>query len=95
MTPWTVAHQAPLSMGFPRQEYWSGLSFSPPEDLPDPGTEPMSLALQEESLPLSHLESPVYVCTCLYLSARVMSGKKQCYMESHSFTGWKMNGHTQ
>ena len=41
--PWTVAHQAPLSMGFPRQEYWSGLPFSPPGDLPDPGTEPMSL----------------------------------------------------
>ena len=35
-TPWTVAHQAPLSMGFPRQEYWSGLPFPSPEDLPDP-----------------------------------------------------------
>ena len=39
---WTVAHQAPLSMEFPRQEYWSGLSFPPPGDLPDPGTEPTS-----------------------------------------------------
>ena len=38
--PWTVAHQAPLSMGFSRQEYWSGLPFSPPGDLPDPGMEP-------------------------------------------------------
>ena len=37
--PWTVAHQAPQSMGFPRQEYWSGLPFLPPEDLPDPGIE--------------------------------------------------------
>ena len=36
-TPWTVAHQAPLSMGFPRQEYWSGLPFPSPGDLPDPG----------------------------------------------------------
>ena len=36
-TPWTVAHQAPLSMGFSRQEYWSGLPFPPPGDLPDPG----------------------------------------------------------
>ena len=44
-TPWTVAHQAPLSMGFPRQEYWSGLPFPPPEDLPDPGIKPMSPAL--------------------------------------------------
>ena len=42
--PWTVAHQAPLSMGFPRQEYWSELPFPPPGDLPDPGIKPMSLA---------------------------------------------------
>ena len=44
-TPWTVAHQAPLSMGFPRQEYWPGLPFPPPGDLPDPGVEPDSPAL--------------------------------------------------
>ena len=53
-TPWTVAHQAPLSMGFSRQEYWSGLPCPPPGDLPDPGikpTSPESLALQEDSLP--------------------------------------------
>ena len=43
VTPWTVAHQAPLSMGFPRQEYWSGLPFSSPGTLPDPGIEPTSL----------------------------------------------------
>ena len=41
-TLWTVAHQAPLSMGFSRQEYWSGLPFPSPEDLPKPGIEPMS-----------------------------------------------------
>ena len=41
-TPWTVACQAPLSMGFPRQKYWRGLPFPPPGDLPDPGTEPRS-----------------------------------------------------
>ena len=45
-TPWTVAHRAPLSMGFSRQEYWSGLSCPPPGDLPDPGIEPRSPALQ-------------------------------------------------
>ena len=39
-TPWTVAHQAPLSMGFSRQKYWRGLPWPPPEDLPDPGIEP-------------------------------------------------------
>ena len=44
-TPWTVAFQAPLSMGFPRQEYWSGLPCPPPGDLPNPGIEPMSPAL--------------------------------------------------
>ena len=43
-TPWTVAHQAPLSIGFPRQEYWTGLPFPSPEDLPTPGIEPTSLA---------------------------------------------------
>ena len=53
-TPWTVAHQTPLSMGFLRQEYWSGLPFPSPEDLPDPETEPMFSALQVDSLPLSH-----------------------------------------
>ena len=45
-TPWTVARQAPLSVGFPRQEYWSGLPFPPPGDLPDPGIEPVPPALQ-------------------------------------------------
>ena len=43
VTPWTVAHQSPLSMGFPRQEYWSGLPGPPPRDLPDSGIEPESL----------------------------------------------------
>ena len=44
-TPWTVACQAPLSIGFSRQEYWSGLPFPPPGNLPDPGIEPASPAL--------------------------------------------------
>ena len=57
-TPWTVAHQAPLSMGFSRQEYWSGLPCPPPEDLPDPGIEPRSPALQADSLPS---EPPVVI----------------------------------
>ena len=42
---WTAAHQAPLSMGFSRQEFWSGLPFPPPGDLPDPGIKPMSPAV--------------------------------------------------
>ena len=49
--PWTVARQAPLSMGFSRQEYWNGLPFPSPEDLPNPGIEPGSPpALQADSL---------------------------------------------
>ena len=50
-TPWTTASQAPPSMGFSRQEYWSGLPFPSPEDLPDSGTEPRSPALQADALP--------------------------------------------
>ena len=63
-TLWTVAHQAPLSVGFLRQEYWSGLLFPPPEDLPDPAscgikpTTPVSPALQADSLPLSQPGKP-------------------------------------
>ena len=48
---WTIAHQAPLSMGFSRQEYWGGLPIPSPGDLPDPGIEPGSPAFQEDSLP--------------------------------------------
>ena len=56
-TPQTVVtHQAPLSMGFSRQEYWSGLQFLSPGDLPHPGREPTSPALQVDSLLLSHQE---------------------------------------
>ena len=49
-TPWTVARQAPLSMGFSRQEYWSGLPFPSPGDLPNPGIKPGSPALQADAL---------------------------------------------
>ena len=49
--PWTVVYQASLSMGFSRQEYWSGLAFPSPGDLPDPGIEPRSPALQADALP--------------------------------------------
>ena len=48
-TPWPVAYQASCSMGFSRQEYWSGLPFPSPGDLPDPGIEPVSPALQADT----------------------------------------------
>ena len=50
-TPWTIDCQAPLSIGFSRQEYWSGLPFPSPRDLPDPGVKPRFPALQADSLP--------------------------------------------
>ena len=62
-TPWTVARQAPLSVGFSRQEYWGELPFSSSGDLPDPGiepTSPVSSAWQANSLPLKHLGSPIH-----------------------------------
>ena len=48
-TPWTVAHQGPPSMGFSRQEYWSGVPFPSPGDLPDPGIKPRSPALEADA----------------------------------------------
>ena len=49
-TPWTIAHQAPPSMGFSRQEHWSGLPFPSPGDLPNPGIEPRSPTLEADAL---------------------------------------------
>ena len=57
-TPWTVAHQASLFMGFSRQEYWNGLPFPSPGDLPNPGIKPGSPALQVDFYCLSHQGSP-------------------------------------
>ena len=56
VTPWPVAYQAPLSMGFSRQEYWSGLPFPFPGDLPDPGIKPGSPTLQADALLAEPLE---------------------------------------
>ena len=59
-TPWTVAHEAPLSIGFSRQEYWSGLPFPSPGDLPNPGIEPRSPALQADALTSDPPGKPSY-----------------------------------
>ena len=61
VTPWTIAGKASLSMGFSRQEHWSGLPFPPPGDLPHPGLKSASSALQEDSLLLSHKGSPTTI----------------------------------
>ena len=64
VTPWTVAHQAPLSMGFSRQEYWNGLSFPPPGELPDPELNPHLLYLLHWEADSPALESPVKLNCC-------------------------------
>ena len=58
-TTWTLFHKAPLSMGFPRQEYWSGLPFPSPGDLPKPGIELGSPELQADSLPTEPPGKPI------------------------------------
>ena len=63
--PMTLAHQAPLSMGFPRQEYCSGLPFPSPGDFSDPGIELESPAWQANPLPLYYLENPISILSCL------------------------------
>ena len=98
-TPWTVAHQAPLSMGFSRQDYWSGLPFPSPGDLPDAGIEPGSPTLQADSF----LSEPTilkihwqkyertYICTRLCKAALFITAKewKQAQMFSdRELTEW-------
>ena len=68
-TLWTVACQAPLSMGFSRREYKVGLPNPPPGDLPNLGIEPMSPAILADSLPLSHLRSPATRINTVLLGA--------------------------
>ena len=75
--PWTVAGQAPLSIGFPRQEYWSGLPFPSPGDLPDPGIEPMSPALAE---------TPAKSGNAII---RVLKNRKESQKKSEKFKVWE------
>ena len=74
--PWTVAHQAPLSMGFSRQEHWRGQPFPSSRDLPDPGIKPKSLPLQVDSLLPEPQGKPyiyTYVCVCVCVCVCVIS----------------------
>ena len=70
VTLWTIACQAPLSMGLPSQEYWSRLPFPPPGDLPDEGIEPRSPALQADSLPPKPPGKPGNAGLCFRLQTR-------------------------
>ena len=88
-TSWTITHQAPLSMGFPRQEYWSGLPFPSPGDLPDPGIEPASPA---DSSLLIHLGSPrlaVHSLSPVLLSAAPWAaGSREALVLTLSHSMW-------
>ena len=83
VTPWTVAYQAPLSMGFSRQEYWSGLPFPSPEDLPDQGSNPGLPHCRQTLYHLSH-QGPVVVL--IYL-LRGISWRSQWLGHHTSTTG--------
>ena len=81
--PWTIARQAPLSMGFSTQEYWSGLPCPPPGNLPDPGIEPVSLLLVPPRKPQSYVfpkESPRY-CT----PREIIHGKEMVLSEEETY----------
>ena len=91
---WTVAHQAPLSMGFSRQEYWSGLPCPPPGDLPDSGMEPLSPvtpALQVDSLPLSHLGSPTWSYRNICTNTQGYENKVVFFCVVHNNTKWHLH----
>ena len=66
-TPWTITRQAPLSMGFSKQDCWSGLPFHSPGDLPNPGIKPRSLKLQADSLPSEPPKKPIVNNTVLHI----------------------------
>ena len=77
-TPWTVAYQAPPSMEFSRQKYWSGLPFPSPGDLPNPGIEPRSPALQADALPSEQPRKPKELLNPLLLLLSRFSRVRLC-----------------
>ena len=90
VTPWTVVCQSTLSMGFPRQEYWSGLPFPSPGDLSRPEIEPTFRTLQMDSSPTSHLG--LFLCTLRDIQIGLpwwLSGKESaCQCRRHRFNPW-------
>ena len=86
-TPWTVACQAPPSMGFSRQEYWSGLPFPSPGDLPNPGIEIGSLVLQADSLPSEPPGKPYIGISVQFSSVQSLSHVRLCDPMNRSTPG--------
>ena len=86
VTPWTVAHQAPLSLGLSRQEHWRGSPFLPPGDLPNPGREPGSPALQVDSFLLSHQGNPSapYPTQTIQSTSDYLISKSACWRQPFS-----------
>ena len=86
--PWTVAHQAPLSMGFSRQEYWSGLPFPSPEDLPNPGIEPGCLHCRQTLYRLSYqgkywIEMSIKTFTFSFITWKKNAPKAMIHVQKH------------
>ena len=77
MTPGTITHQAPLSVGFSQQEYWSELSFPSARDLPDPGIEPGSPAFKADSLPAELLGNPVLELRHVEIPSNLVGKRKE------------------
>ena len=91
-TPWTVAHQASQSMGFSRQEYWSGLPVPSPGDLPDPEIEPMSPTLQADALTSEPPGKPIFQLPNIYLKNRTLLAEySKMIILSYLFDGKEEN----
>ena len=86
VTPWTVAHQAPLSVGFSRQEYWSMLPFPPPGDLPDPGIEPTS-ALESRFFTTESPGKPLKFWTVVHFCEEIWSVRR--LWKGHQVRRWQ------
>ena len=86
LTPWTVAHQVPLTMGFPRQKYWRGLPFPSSGDLPNPGMKPASLASPELAGRFFTTESPGKSILILLMACQNQYFSKICHHCSKFFT---------
>ena len=72
-TPWIVGYQAPQSMKFSKQEYWSGLPFSSPGDLPNPGIKPWSPTLQADALLSKPPGKPIFLLSAFYVPSSMLS----------------------
>jgi len=103
-TPWTVTHQTPLSIGFPRQEYWSELPCLSPGDLPDPGIIPMSPALAGSFLiteppgklcmyiythTYTHTHTHTHIYMYIYMEYDSAIRTKCCHLQQHEWT-WEL-----